>query len=31
VPRRTADVLPSALSVLGIEAPAWLDGRSFLS
>jgi len=31
VPRRTADVLPSALSALGIEEPASLDGRSFLS
>jgi hypothetical protein len=31
VPRRTADVLPSALSALGIAEPASLDGRSFLS
>ncbi len=29
-PRRTADVLPSALAALGIAAPAGLDGRSVL-
>ncbi len=30
VPRRTADVMPSALSALGVAVPAGLDGRSFL-
>ena len=29
-PRRTADVFVSSLAALGIEAPAGLDGRSFL-
>jgi arylsulfatase A-like enzyme len=29
VPRRTVDVMPSALSALGIDVPAGLDGRSF--
>ena len=28
-PRRTVDVMPSALSLLGIGAPSGLDGRSF--
>ena len=30
MPRRTTDVLPSALAALGIPAPPVLDGRSFL-
>ena len=30
VPRRTVDVMPSALAALGIDAPAGLDGISFL-
>ena len=30
VPRRTVDVMPSALAALGIEAPAGLDGISFM-
>ena len=30
VPRRTADVMPSALAALGIVAPGGLDGRSFV-
>lgn len=29
-PRRTVDVMPSALAALGIDAPAGLDGTSFL-
>jgi len=29
-PRRTVDVMPSALAALGIAAPAGLDGTSFL-
>jgi hypothetical protein len=29
-PRRTVDVMPSALAVLGITAPPKLDGRSFV-
>jgi arylsulfatase A-like enzyme len=29
-PRRTVDVMPSALAALGIEAPAGLDGTSFV-
>lgn len=29
-PRRTVDVMPSALAVLGIAAPPDLDGRSFV-
>jgi hypothetical protein len=29
-PRRTADVMPSALQLLGVRAPANLDGESFL-
>jgi hypothetical protein len=29
-PRRTVDVMPSALTVLGVEAPPSLDGRSFM-
>lgn len=29
-PRRTVDVMPSALQVLGLNAPAILDGRSFM-
>jgi len=29
-PRRTVDVMPSALTVLGAPVPAILDGRSFL-
>lgn len=29
-PRRTADVMPSALQLLGIPAPGILDGRSFV-
>jgi hypothetical protein len=29
-PRRTADVMPSALAALGLAAPAGLDGRAFL-
>ncbi len=29
-PRRTVDVMPSALRVLGLEAPANMDGRSFM-
>jgi hypothetical protein len=29
-PRRTADVMPSALAALGIDVPAGLDGESFL-
>jgi arylsulfatase A-like enzyme len=30
VPRRTVDVMPSALTALGIAVPEGLDGRSFL-
>jgi arylsulfatase A-like enzyme len=30
-PRRTVDVMPSALAALGVPAPAALDGRSFLA
>lgn len=30
-PRRTVDVMPSALDALGISIPKGLDGRSFLS
>ena len=30
VPRRTADVMPSALTVLGVPVPARLDGDSFV-
>ena len=30
VPRRTVDVMPSALSALGVTVPNGLDGRSFL-
>jgi hypothetical protein len=30
-PRRTVDVMPSALAALGIPAPQGLDGRSFLA
>ena len=29
-PRRTVDVMPSALAALGIPIPAGLDGKSFL-
>ena len=29
-PRRTADVMPSALAALGVSTPGNLDGRSFL-
>jgi hypothetical protein len=29
-PRRTADVMPSALVALGLDVPAGLDGRAFL-
>jgi arylsulfatase A-like enzyme len=29
-PRRTVDVMPSALAALGIDAPAGLDGTSFI-
>jgi hypothetical protein len=29
-PRRTADVMPSALAALGIAPPPGLDGESFL-
>jgi len=29
-PRRTVDVMPSALHVMGIDAPANLDGRTFM-
>jgi arylsulfatase A-like enzyme len=29
-PRRTVDIMPSALAALGIEAPAGLDGTSFI-
>jgi hypothetical protein len=29
-PRRTADVMPSALGVLGLPAEAGLDGESFV-
>lgn len=29
-PRRTADVMPSALSALGVAVPAGLDGESFV-
>jgi arylsulfatase A-like enzyme len=31
VPRRTVDVMPSALAALGIDAPAGLDGTSFVA
>jgi hypothetical protein len=31
VPRRTADVMPSALTVLGVSVPGNLDGESFLA
>jgi len=30
-PRRTVDVMPSALAALGIEPPAGLDGTSFVA
>lgn len=30
VPRRTADVMPSALQILGVAPPDQLDGQSFL-
>ena len=30
VPRRTADVMPSALVALGLGVPGGLDGESFL-
>ena len=30
VPRRTADVMPSALTTLGVAVPAGLDGQSFV-
>jgi hypothetical protein len=30
-PRRTVDVMPSALELLGAPVPAVLDGRSFVS
>ena len=30
VPRRTTDLFPSTLAALGVEAPAIMDGRSFL-
>jgi hypothetical protein len=30
-PRRTVDVMPSALAALGIDAPAGLDGTSFVA
>jgi hypothetical protein len=30
-PRRTVDVMPSALAALGIDAPAGLDGTSFFA
>jgi hypothetical protein len=30
VPRRTVDVMPSALTALGLRVPAGLDGRSFV-
>jgi arylsulfatase A-like enzyme len=30
VPRRTVDVMPSALAALGLEVPAGLDGASFV-
>ena len=29
-PRRTVDVMPSALAALGLRIPAGLDGRSFI-
>jgi arylsulfatase A-like enzyme len=29
-PRRTADVMPSVLTALGLPVPAGLDGASFL-
>jgi len=29
-PRRTVDVMPSALAALGLELPAELDGASFI-
>lgn len=29
MPRRTTDVFPSALAVLGLEIPAGLDGESY--
>jgi hypothetical protein len=29
-PRRTADVMPSALAALGVEIPLGLDGESFV-
>jgi hypothetical protein len=29
LPRRTVDVMPSALAALGIDIPARLDGKSF--
>jgi len=29
-PRRTADVMPSALAALGLDIPAGLDGQSFV-
>jgi hypothetical protein len=29
-PRRTADIMPSALQILGVAPPAELDGQSFL-
>ena len=30
IPRRTTDLMPSALAALGLDIPASLDGRSFL-
>ena len=30
VPRRTADVMPSALAALGLGVPEGLDGASFV-
>jgi hypothetical protein len=30
LPRRTVDVMPSALAALGLQVPAGLDGRSFV-
>jgi arylsulfatase A-like enzyme len=29
-PRRTTDVMPSALAALGLDVPAGLDGESFV-
>ncbi|HJQ22109.1 MAG TPA: hypothetical protein VJ867_17325, partial [Gemmatimonadaceae bacterium] len=30
MPRRTVDIMPSALAALGREIPAGLDGQSFV-